>query len=118
MDVRDAGDASRYAQWLAWTVRIGLVLLALAFVADLAGFMRQVPLESMPRIWSAPAPKHGGGVSSVVLVAIAWLASCSVVCLFPLLPLLRRHREPVMMWICIVQILIVALAAVGGTLLG
>ena len=118
MDVRDPTDTSRYARWLTWTVRIGLALLVAALVADLAGFMRQVPLAAMPQVWSVPAPKHGAGVSSVVLVAIGWLASCSVVCLVPLLPLLRRHREPIMIWICVVQILIVALAAVGGTLLG
>lgn len=108
---------SRYARALLWTVRAGLVLLALALLADLAGFARQVPLERMPEIWRVPVPRHGGGMSSVVLVAIAWLASCSVACLVPLLPLLRRRRETALAVICIAQILVVALAALGGTFL-
>jgi len=116
VDVKESTATSIYAKWLTWTVRAGLVLLVLAFVADLAGFARDIPLDRMPQIWGSPAPKHGAGVSSVVLVAIAWLASCSVVCLVPLLPRLRRDREHALAIMCVLQILIVALAAVGGTL--
>lgn len=116
MDVKEQTATSIYAKWLTWTVRAGLLLLVLALVADLAGFMRAIPLEHMPQIWSAPAPKHGAGVSSIVLVAIAWLASCSVACLVPLLPRLRGDREHALAVMCILQIVIVVLAALGGAL--
>ena len=116
VDVKQPTATFIYAKWLTWTVRAGLVLLVIAFVADLAGFMREIPLDRMPQIWSNPAPKHAAGVSSVVLAAIAWLASCYVVCLVPLLPKLRRDRESALAVMCLLQIVIVALAAIGGTL--
>ena len=115
VDLKDPAATSRYAQWLKWAVRAGLALLVLTFAADLAGVGRRVALERMPEIWSAPAATHGG-VSSVVLIAIAWLASCSVVCLVPVVPLFRRSRETALAVMCVVQILVVALAAFGGTL--
>jgi hypothetical protein len=109
-------STSIYARLLSWAVRAGIVVLALAFVAELAGFMRDIPLERMPEVWSAPAAAHGRGAWSAVLVAIAWLASCSVACLVPLLPILRGRGENALVAICILQILVVAFAAFGGSL--
>ena len=108
------GATSQYAKWLTWTVRAGLLFLALAFLADLAGLGRNMPLERMPEIWSAPATVNGP--SSVALIAIAWLATCSIACLVPLLPMLRRDREIPMAVICIVQVAVLVFAALGGWL--
>jgi hypothetical protein len=105
-----------YARLLGWGVRAGLVLLAAAFVAELAGFMRDIPLQRMPEVWSAPAAVHARVAWSPVLVAIAWLASCSVACLVPLLPGLRRRGENALVAICMLQILVVAFAALAGSL--
>jgi len=114
VELNHSPDTSRYARLLAWAVRVGLVLLALAFLADIAGFGRDIALERMPDIWRAPAAAHGRGASRVMLVAIGWLATCSVACLVPLLPILRRRGETALAAICLLHVVVLSVAVWAG----
>jgi hypothetical protein len=114
VELNETGATSRYARLLAWGVRAGLGLLVLAFVAEAAGIASAVPLERMPALWSAPA--HPRADWSAVLAAIAWLATCSVACLVPLLPILRRRGETTLAVICVLHVAVLALAVWAGSL--
>lgn len=130
MDVNDALDAQRrYARWLAWGVRLGLGLLAVTFVAYAGGFIApHVPIEQLPQLWSRPASdllqqtgvRAGWGWAAflgradmMVLAAIALLSTCSLACLAAAIPVFARQGERALVAICVLEILVVALAASG-----
>jgi len=126
VEVRPA--QKRYASWLAWGTRAGLVMLVLAFGAYLAGLAPHIPIEHLPAAWersSADLLRRSGlepgwswaGLAHrgdfLVVAAIAVLASWSIACLAAVLPVFRSRGETVLAIVCALQIGVLALAASG-----
>ena len=124
---RDA--ALRYARWLAWGTRVGLVLLVLGFVAYVTGIIpSHLPVEKMPQLWSQPAPAYlraaglepGWGWAALLprgdmlaLAAIAFLASWSIACLAAAARVFLRGGERVLGVTCLLVVAVLVLAASG-----
>ena len=127
MDVKAPDTQKRYARALAWAMRGALALLVLAFAAYLLGFPAHDPLDRMPQIWNKPAASwlaesgvHAGWDwsrwhrgDSMVIGAIAWLASCAIACLASIVPRFARAGERWFVAICLAQIVVTLLAALG-----
>jgi hypothetical protein len=119
----------RYARWLAWSTRLGLALLVLAYGAYVARLIpSHVPIEQLPSLWGLPAAEFlqrtGGrpgwhwiefiaSGDTLVLAAIAILISSSILCLAAIVPLFRKRGENLFVAICILQIAVLALAGSG-----
>lgn len=119
----------RYARLLDWGTRIGLVLLLASFAVYVMDLLpSQVPLQRLPELWSQPlagylastgAPtgwqwlgqlQHGDVLG---LVGIAVLAGCSGLCLLSLLPLYIRQGDRAYFGLCVVQVVVLVVAAAG-----
>ena len=119
----------RYAKLLDWGTRIGLVLLVLSFAAYVLGLAEShVPPEKLPGLWMHPVDRYieltlsprGWGWLALVhkgdiagLLGIAILAGASVLCLLALLPLYAARRDRAFVVICLLEVLVVVLAASG-----
>jgi hypothetical protein len=120
----------RYARWLAWGTRSGVVLLVLAFILYVTGaVVPYVPIERLPELWHLPAAEylHRTGIDPgwhgwarliahgdmLVLAAIALLIACSIFCLAGVVPVFWRRRERLLAIVCLLQIAVLALAASG-----
>jgi len=119
----------RYAWWLTWGARAGMALLLAGFVAYVTGLVGpHVPIERVPELWHRPASellreiglRPGWGWAELVhrsdmmmLAGIALLASCSAACLAAVAPLFLARGERAFAAICVVEILVLLLAASG-----
>ena len=87
-----------------------------------------MPLEELPRFWGLPVEEYltAAGVHSgwgwieqvtrgdyMNLVGVALLASVSIVCYARLVPVFWKERDPVYLWIVILEIAVLLLAASG-----
>jgi hypothetical protein len=122
-------EAARYALWLDWGTRLGLVVLVLGFAAYVLGFTTPlVPPEQLPQLWNQPVAIYleksgtptGWGWLALVgkgdmlnLVGIALLASCSLPPLLSLIPLYLQRRDYAYVGICAAIVLVLVLAASG-----
>lgn len=131
MDVNHLADDApkRYAAWLMWGTRVGLVLLVIAFIAFVGGILApHVPIERTAAMWGQPAStmvqatglhatwewtRHLGRGDMLALAAIALLATCSIPCLAAVIPLFHARRERVFVAVCALQIAVLLLAASG-----
>jgi hypothetical protein len=118
-----------FARLLAWGSHAGLALMMLALAASLAGPLTPiVPLEQLPTLWTHPVARFlqetgipaGWGWASMLqhgdmigLLGIAVLAGCSALALLVLVPLYLRHGDRAMAAICLVEALVVLVAASG-----
>jgi hypothetical protein len=118
-----------YARILAWGTRLGLTLLVLSFAAYASGLLApHVPIEEVAKLWGNPAPAYlqAAGLQPgwdwarfihradmLSLAAIAFLASCSIVCLAAAARIFFRIGERPVAVICLVEIVVLALAASG-----
>jgi hypothetical protein len=124
----DMAAQHRYARWLAVGTCIGLALLVAAFVGYLFGAAPHVPIDKLPTLWRGSAAdllaatglRSGWGWAGLlhrsdmlVLAAIALLTSCSIACLAAVIPIFRSRGETAFVVICILQILVLVLAASG-----
>lgn len=119
-------EALRFALWLEWGTRIGMVVMVVSFVAYLSGWWpaRIAPAE-LERWWGMPlaqfiehtrAPTgwqwlyalHHAENSAVFGVAV--LASCAVPALLALVPLFhsRGDRRYVLLSLAVALVLVVA----------
>ena len=119
----------RYARWLDWGTRLGLVVLLLSFAAYALGVApAAVPPEQLPQLWSQPlaqylaqsgAPTGWAWVAALprgdalALLGIVMLAGCSVPCLLALVPLAWQRGERRFAWLCVAVAVVVAVAASG-----
>ena len=129
---KPAGDAlaaqRRYAQALQWGTRAGLGLLAASFLAYLLGLAPHVPIEQLPDLWQVSASEllartrvdPGWGWAAflprsdmLVMAAIAILATCSVPCLLAIVPVFREAGERALWIVCVLEVLVLLLAASG-----
>ncbi len=123
----DSEAELRYASSLARGAATGFVVLALGFVAYVFGVIEpHVALEDLPSMWSGSASDYlaaagipaGWGWAGLLhkgdmlsLVGVALLSGCSAGALIALMPLYSRRREPLLVAVCALELLIMALAA-------
>ncbi len=122
-------EALRYAFFLDWGSRIGLVALIISFSAYVFGLVTpHVPLEQLPSVWNLPvatylqrtatpigwgwlALAHKGDLAN--LLGIVVLAGCSLPPLLGLIPLYLKQRDYVYAGLCSAIVLVLVLAASG-----
>ena len=113
-----------YARWLARGMRIGFIVLAIAFGLYMLGAPPLVPIERLPEVWQRPAVAAGwrwamqARSDTLVIGAIALLASCSIPALIAAALAFGKGRERALAWICALQVAVLVLAASGVLALG
>ena len=127
--MKQQSEAMRYAAWLDWGTRVGLLALVLSFGAYVFGFLApHVPLEKLPSVWNQPVglylertatPTGWGWLTMALkgdlsnLIGIAILAGCSLPPLLVLIPLYLQRRDYVYATICALIACVLVLAASG-----
>ncbi len=119
----------RYATWLDWGTRVGLVVLLLSFAAYVLGLAEShVPVSRLPELWVHPVGRfleltasptgwgwlalvHRGDIAG--LLGIAILAGSSVLCLLALVPLYWSRGDRAFAAICLAEVAVVLVAASG-----
>lgn len=124
-----SAEQLRYATLLNWGARSGLVFLIISFFAYMFGVIpAHVPLEQLPNLWSLPvaeylqqtnSPKGWAWLSMIgkgdyaSLLGIAWLSSCSLICLVAVMPIYAGRKDRVFVVLCVLALLVQLLAASG-----
>jgi hypothetical protein len=119
----------RYARWLDWGTRVGLVVLLLSFAAYVLGLAEShVPVSRLPELWVHPVGRfleltdsptgwgwvalvHRGDIAGVLGIAI--LSGASVLCLLALMPIYLARGERAFAAVCLAEVAVVMLAASG-----
>jgi hypothetical protein len=122
-------EQMRYATWLDWGTRVGLVVLLLSFAAYVLGLAQShVPVSRLPELWIHPVGRfleltgsptgwgwlalvHRGDIAG--LLGIAILAGSSVLCLLALVPLYWSRGDKAFAAICLAEVAVVLVAASG-----
>jgi hypothetical protein len=120
----------RYAKWLRWTTRVGVVLLVVTFAIYITGVVPDyVPISRLPSLWGLPAaevlrqthiaPGWHGWASLIlhgdmlVLGTLGALICSSILCLAAALPIFWKRGEHALVIISVMQIVVLAIAASG-----
>jgi hypothetical protein len=124
-----APEQLRYATWLDWGTRVGLVVLLASFAAYVLGLAEShVPVSRLPELWVHPVGRfleltnsptgwgwlaliHRGDIAG--LLGIAILAGSSVACLLALVPLYLARGDKAFAAVCLAEVAVVLLAASG-----
>jgi hypothetical protein len=124
-----APEQMRYATWLDWGTRVGLIVLLLSFAAYVLGLAEShVPVSRLPDLWVHPVGRfleltdsptgwgwlalvHRGDIAG--LFGIAILAGSSVLCLLALVPLYWVRGDKAFAAICLAEVAVVLVAASG-----
>ncbi|MDD4911841.1 MAG: hypothetical protein PHP57_06055 [Sideroxydans sp.] len=127
-------EQQRYATWLSWGARSGLVILVVTFLAYVFDWIpARIPLDQMPNVWSLSAHAYieqtgaptGWQWLSLIsqgdfagLIGIAWLSGCSILCLAAVMPIYVRDRDWIFVVICVIAMSVQLLAASGMLTVG
>ncbi|MDP1691569.1 MAG: hypothetical protein Q8L49_06400 [Burkholderiaceae bacterium] len=119
----------RYAQWLGWGTRLGLLVLVATFGAQLAGWWPpRMAVHELSALWHLPAaeftqragtPRGWAWLAQLQygdmagLSGIALLAGCSLPGLLALVPLYLRSGDRAYVAICLAEVAVLLLAASG-----
>jgi hypothetical protein len=127
--VTQSAEQLRYALWLDWGSRVGLLVLVLVFLAYGLGLTEpHVPHSRLPEVWNLPvseflvatglptgwgwlAHAHRGDIAN--LIGIALLTGSSLLALLVMLPLYARRGDGVYVGLGLAQIAVLLLAASG-----
>ena len=127
--VQQPPEQMRYAMWLDWGTRVGLVVLLLSFAAYVVGLAEShVPVSRLPELWVHPVARfleltgsptgwgwlalvHRGDIAG--LLGIAILAGSSVLCLLALVPMVLTRGDKAFAAVCVAEVVVVMLAASG-----
>ncbi len=118
-----------YAQLLDGGMKVGLLSLVVTFLVYVSGALPpHVPVAELSRYWSLPVKEylaltgtHAGWSWLGLLgrgdflnfVGIAFLAGVSVACYLKILPIFLRKKDLVYAGICVLEVLVLGLAASG-----
>ena len=119
----------RYATLLYWGSRSGLAISVIAFLAYVFGLLpAHVPMDQLPSLWHLPLKEYLAATNTPTgwhwmtmlklgdfasLFGIAWLSSCSLLCLLSIIPIYNARRDRVFAAICVLEFAILVLAASG-----
>jgi len=118
-----------YARLLDLTSKLGFVALVVGYVAYAMGWLEaHVTVEQLPQLWTLPLAEYLAKTGSPTgwgwlahlhkgefagLLGIVILAGCSAVCLLAIVPTYVRRRDRVYAGICVLEIMVLLLAASG-----
>ena len=124
-----APEQARYAKMLAAGTWAGLAVLVVGFVAyAFEWYPALVPLDELPRLWNQSLPTYlaqtgiptGWGWLRLAdradifnLVGIGILSGISILCLVAIAPLYAARGERAYLAICMLEVLVLLLAASG-----
>lgn len=124
-----AAEQRRYARWLDFAARCGLVALVITFLVYVSGLAgAHVPLEQLPSLWTLPleeyrartgAPAGWGWLALAYkgdylsLVGVALLALATLACYVPLASAFFRKGERLQAWLAVAQVVVLLAAASG-----
>lgn len=124
----------RYARLLDVTSRLGFVALLAGFLAYVTGWLDlHVTVTELPQLWSLPLGEYLARTKSPTgwawlahlhkgeyagLLGIALLSGGSIVCLASIVPLYARRRDSVYAILCLLEILVLLVAASGAVMPG
>ncbi len=127
-------EQKRYATWLNWGARSGLLMLIAAFVAYVSGWLpSHIALDQLPKVWGLPVDEYlkqtgaptgwswlrlVGQGDFASLIGIAWLSASSLICLLAVLPIYVRRRDWVFVALCVGALAVQGLAASGMLVAG
>lgn len=119
----------RYAAYLEWSTRLGLVVLVASFLAYVMGWLpAHVEPQRLPELWAQPVGAYLGQTHSprgwgwlpylhegdvLGLAGIAILAGSSIVALLALVPMYASGRDRTFAVLCALEALVVLTAASG-----
>lgn len=119
----------RYADTLFYGALIGFVAMLVTYALYVGGVLApQVPLDEMPRLWTGSAadyraaghiPQGWGWLHLVTkgdisnFLGIVFLAALTIICFLQLAWSLAKHRQWLMFWIAVLEVLVLSLAASG-----
>lgn len=128
-DSIQAPEQLRFATWLEWGARIGLLWLVLSFALYVFGVLPArtapsqllelsgLPLAEYLRLTQAPTGwawlANIGQGEGLGLAGIAVLAGCAVPGLLALVPLFARRADRVYLALCTAQVAVLLMAASG-----
>lgn len=120
-------DQASYARWLARGTALGLAIVAVSFVVYVFRLVPpHVAYAELPRLWSLPLAEFLRETGSptgwdwarmldrsdtLAILGIAVLAGASVPALIAVIPVYARRRLPALLWICVLQVVVLVLAA-------
>jgi hypothetical protein len=120
-------DQQRYARWLEWGTRAGLAIVLVGFALMMSGLAPPlVAGDVLPGLWNRPlaeylaatgSPTGWGWLSGLAhgdilaLAGVAVLAGCSVLGLAAAAGVYLRRRQQALAWICLLEIVVLVLAA-------
>lgn len=126
---RLANEQLAYASVLDAGMKIGLLLLLVSFTLYVTGVLEpHVPVTELPRYWAMPVKAYleatgtHGGWSWITMLAkgdfanmvgIAFLAGVALICYAAIVPILLRKRDTIYLWLCVLEVGVLALAASG-----
>jgi hypothetical protein len=118
-----------YARLLDITSKLGFAALVVGYVAYAMGWLEEhVTVEQLPRLWTLPLAEYLAKTGSPTgwgwlahlhkgefagLLGIVILAGCSAVCLLAIVPTYVRRGDRVYAGICVLEIMVLLLAASG-----
>lgn len=118
-----------YARWLDIGTRIGFVALVATFLVYLLDLLpSHIPVAELPRYWTLPVAEYIavtgaptgwgwlrllGEADYLNFIGIAILASVTAVCYVRVLPLFLRTGDRAFVAICLLEIVVLVVAAVG-----
>ncbi len=118
-----------YAQLLDGGMKLGLLALVATFVVYVSGVLTpRIPVNDLPRYWSMPVKEYlaatgvhpGWGWFALLghgdflnFVGIAFLSGVTLVCYAAIVPIFVRKKDLVYAGICVLEVLVLALAASG-----
>ena len=118
-----------YASWLEFIAKTGLVLIVVSFTLYVFEIVQAYTgIKEISHYWSLSASEymkqtgyHGGWAWTRLVhksdfmnfVGISLLAGATVVWYVRVLPVFLKEKDSVLAWICVIQILVMTLAASG-----
>lgn len=127
--VTQPAEQLRYAVWLDWGSRVGLLVLMLVFLAYGLGLSEpHVPHSRLPEVWNLPVGEflaatglptgwgwlaHARRGDIANLIGIALLTGSSLLALLVMLPLYARRGDGLYVGLGLAQISVLLLAASG-----
>lgn len=119
----------RYAKVLETGMYIGLLLLLITFVVYVSGILEPyVPPDELAGYWTMSAHEYteaaqvetGWGWVQLTghgdflnFIPIAMLAGVSILCYLSIVPILARNRDWIYLVLCVLEVLVLTLAASG-----
>jgi hypothetical protein len=118
-----------YSSVLDVGMKIGILVLIATFAVYALGVLApHIPVDDLPQYWSLPVKKYlavtgihpGWGWIGMLgkgdfinFVAIAFLSGVTIACYLAIIPVFFRKKDAIYGWLCVLEVLVLALAASG-----